>query len=97
MGGSTTTLVGDPEAISDALQEWQRDTDADGFNISYATVPGTFVDFIDLVVPELQRRGVYKRAYTEGTFREKLFGAGRARLTAPHPAAAYRQGRGVPE
>jgi len=43
-----------------------------------------------MLVPELTRRGRYKRAYAKGTLREKLFGAGRARLTAPHPAAQYR-------
>jgi alkanesulfonate monooxygenase len=41
-------------------------------------------------VPELTRRGRYKDAYATGTLREKLFGAGRARLTAEHPAARYR-------
>jgi alkanesulfonate monooxygenase len=43
-----------------------------------------------MLVPELTRRGRYKNAYRPGTLREKLFGAGRARLTAPHPAARYR-------
>jgi len=38
----------------------------------------------------LTRRGRYKSAYATGTLREKLFGAGRARLAAPHPAAQYR-------
>jgi len=41
-------------------------------------------------VPELVRRGRYKETYEEGTLREKLFGHGRARLAAPHPAAQYR-------
>jgi alkanesulfonate monooxygenase len=41
-------------------------------------------------VPELARRGRYKAAYQPGTLREKLFGTGRARLAAPHPAAQYR-------
>ena len=45
-----------------------------------------------MLVPELTRRGRYKSAYREGTLREKLFGAGRARLTAQHPAAQYRPG-----
>jgi len=45
-----------------------------------------------MLVPELTRRGRYKTAYSEGTLREKLFGAGRARLSAPHPAAQYRAG-----
>jgi alkanesulfonate monooxygenase len=43
-----------------------------------------------MLVPELTRRGRYKSAYAEGTLREKLFGAGRARLTEAHPAASYR-------
>ena len=43
-----------------------------------------------MLVPELTRRGRYKHAYRPGTLREKLFGAGRARLTAPHPAVQYR-------
>jgi hypothetical protein len=61
-----------------------------GFNLAYAVYPETFTDFIDLVIPELQRRGRYKTAYRSGTLREKLFETGRPRLTAPHPAAAYR-------
>ena len=96
VGGSTTTLVGSPEQIADALQEWQRDTDCDGFNISYAIRTETIVDFIEPVIPVLQERGVYKRAYGEGTFREKIFGRGRARLQAPHPGAAYRKNRVLP-
>jgi alkanesulfonate monooxygenase len=52
--------------------------------------PESFSDFVDLVVPELQRRGVYKREYREGTLREKLYGPGRARLPESHPANAYR-------
>jgi long-chain alkane monooxygenase len=93
VGGSTTTLVGSPVQIADALQEWQRDTDCDGFNISYAIRTETITDFIELVIPVLQERGVYKRAYGEGTFREKIFGRGRAHLQAPHPGAAYRNNR----
>ena len=43
-----------------------------------------------MLVPELTRRGRYKETYAEGTLREKLFGAGRARLTEQHPASRYR-------
>jgi alkanesulfonate monooxygenase len=45
-----------------------------------------------MLVPELTRRGRYKSAYRKGTLREKLFGDGRARLAAPHPATGYRPG-----
>jgi hypothetical protein len=52
--------------------------------------PESFEDFVELIVPELQRRGVYKTDYRAGTLREKLFGPGRARLATPHPAARYK-------
>jgi hypothetical protein len=45
---------------------------------------------VDLVVPLLQERGIYKRDYEEGTLREKLFGSGRARLVKSHPGASFR-------
>jgi hypothetical protein len=51
--------------------------------------PGTFADFIEHVVPELQRRGAYKTEYRPGTLREKLFGRG-PRLPQTHRAAQYR-------
>jgi alkanesulfonate monooxygenase len=53
--------------------------------------PETFSEFVDLVVPELQRRGVYKRDYAPGTLREKLYGAGRMLLPNGHPAAEHRR------
>jgi hypothetical protein len=52
--------------------------------------PEGLEDFVDLVVPILQERGVYKRDYSEGTLREKLFGPGRSRLAGSHAAASYR-------
>ena len=57
---------------------------------AFAVSPGDFEDIADMLVPELTRRGRYKQAYAKGTLREKLFGAGRARLAAPHPAGKYR-------
>lgn len=93
IGGSGPLIVGSPSTIADALQAWIGVADLDGFNLSYATCPGDFEDFVALVVPELQARGVYKRSYREGTFREKLYGAGRARLGPDHPAARFRSAR----
>jgi len=92
IGGRGPVLVGSPGEIADELVAWVETTDVDGFNLAYAVTPESFVDFVDLVVPELQRRGVYKRYYRPGTLREKLFGAGRARLPATHPAATFRHG-----
>ena len=90
IGGMGPILVGSPEQIADELESWIETTDIDGFNLCYAVTPESFADFVDLVVPELQRRGVYKREYREGTLREKLYGPGRARLPESHPANAYR-------
>src|SRR5438128_7200712 len=73
-----------------ALIAWVEETDVDGFNLAYAVAPETFADFVDLVAPELQRRGRYKRDYAPGTLREKLYGQGRARLGADHPAVRFR-------
>ena len=62
------------------LEAWFDQTDVDGLNMPFAVSPGDFADIADMLVPELTRRGRYKQAYAEGTLREKLFGAGRARL-----------------
>jgi alkanesulfonate monooxygenase SsuD/methylene tetrahydromethanopterin reductase-like flavin-dependent oxidoreductase (luciferase family) len=88
IGGAGLLLVGSPEQIADELQVLARDTDVDGFNVSYAVTPDSFVDLVELVIPELQRRGVFKHEYAEGTLREKLSG-GSARVRATHPAAAF--------
>jgi alkanesulfonate monooxygenase len=90
IGGMGPILVGSPEQIADELESWIEVTDIDGFDLYYAVTPESFTDFADLVVPELQRRGVFKREYCEGTLREKLYGPGRARLPESHPANAYR-------
>ena len=90
IGGRGPVVVGSAQDVADEMQAWVAETDIDGFNLAYAVTPETFEDVVDLVVPELQARGVYKREYAPGTLREKLYGAGRARLPAEHPAAAFR-------
>jgi len=90
IGGMAPVLIGDPAQVADALEGWVRDTGVDGFNLAYAVTPESFADVVEFVVPELQRRGIYKKDYAAGTLREKLFGAGRARLPADHPAQSYR-------
>jgi alkanesulfonate monooxygenase SsuD/methylene tetrahydromethanopterin reductase-like flavin-dependent oxidoreductase (luciferase family) len=82
--------VGSPTQVADDLQEWVEETDVDGFNLTNVITPGSFVDFVDYVVPELQRRGAYKTSYAEGTLRDKLFGHG-PRLPETHRAANYRR------
>ena len=82
-------FVGGPPTVADILQEWVEETDVDGFNLAYAVTPETFEDIVEHLVPELQRRGAYKRDYAPGTLREKLFGRG-ARLADDHLASHYR-------
>jgi hypothetical protein len=81
-------LDGSPATVADELEGWIDDTDLDGFNLAFVVRPETFIDVVDLLVPELQRRNRYKRAYSNGTLREKLFG--NPRLGGEHPAASYR-------
>src|SRR3978361_1110544 len=92
VGGIGPVVVGTPEKVADEIEAWIDQTDVDGLNVPFAISPGGFEDIADMLVPELTRRGRYKRAYAKGTLREKLFGAGRARLSAPHPAVQYRHG-----
>jgi FMN-dependent oxidoreductase (nitrilotriacetate monooxygenase family) len=89
IGGLGPVVVGSPGQVADALQGWVEETDVDGFNLAYAVTHETFSDFVDLVVPELQRRGVYKKEYRPGTLREKLFGRG-PHLNEEHPGTSYR-------
>ncbi|MGH7843322.1 MAG: LLM class flavin-dependent oxidoreductase, partial [Candidatus Binataceae bacterium] len=91
IGGMGAIVVGSPTSVADQLESWISQTDLDGFNLAYAVTPESFSDFVELVVPELQRRGRFKRDYRPGTLREKLYGTGRARLPLDHPGAAYRQ------
>jgi len=89
LGGRYPAIVGDASQVADELQSWIEETGADGFNLSRTVVPESYEDFVDLVVPELQNRGVYKTAYAEGSLRRKLFDAG-DRLPARHAAAQFR-------
>ncbi|MDB5981355.1 MAG: N5,N10-methylene tetrahydromethanopterin reductase [Pseudomonas sp.] len=89
LGGRYITVVGSPEHVADELESWIAETGLDGFNLTRIVTPESYVDFIDLVIPELQRRGSYKTAYDSGSLREKLFHEG-ARLPATHAGAGYR-------
>jgi long-chain alkane monooxygenase len=88
IGGIGPIVVGSPATVADQLESWIDDTDLDGFNLAFVVRPETFVDVVDMLVPELQRRGRYKTAYRKGALREKLFG--NPRLSGEHPAAIHR-------
>ena len=90
LGGRYAVLAGDATSIADAMQAWIEEGEIDGFNLSRIVAPESFADFIDIVIPELQDRGLYKTAYAEGSLRMKLFGEG-DRLPERHPAHAARR------
>ncbi|MCW2642496.1 MAG: dmoA 2 [Dactylosporangium sp.] len=93
-------VVGTPRVVADELEKWVDEGGIDGINLRQFLTPGTAEDFIELVVPELRRRGRYRESYTDGeTLRERLFGPGAARLPDAHPGARYRDpaALGTPE
>ncbi|WP_121612896.1 LLM class flavin-dependent oxidoreductase [Mesobacillus foraminis] len=65
-------IKGTPIQIADQLQEWFEHGAADGFNIMPPYLPGGLDDFVDLVIPELQNRGIFREDYTGTTLREHL-------------------------
>jgi FMN-dependent oxidoreductase (nitrilotriacetate monooxygenase family) len=65
-------LIGTPKQIADELEERFRAKAADGFNVMGAYFPGALRDFIDLVLPELRRRGLFRTEYEGKTLRENL-------------------------
>jgi alkanesulfonate monooxygenase len=65
-------VCGTPRQIADIMEEWFTTGAADGFNIMPPVFPDSLVDFVDMVVPELQRRGLFRTAYEGATLRENL-------------------------
>ena len=71
-GYAGLAFVGTPQTIADGMEEWLEGEGSDGFNIMFPYVPGGLDDFVDLVVPELQRRGLFRTEYEGVTLRENL-------------------------
>jgi hypothetical protein len=91
IGGMGPVSVGSPSTVADELERWVVEADVDGFNLGYVTTPGTFEDVVDLLVPELRRRGIYPQEVPEGlTAREKVYGAGQAHLRDDHLGSTYK-------
>jgi len=64
--------IGTPTQVADEMEHWFNDGAADGFNVMPAWLPGSLKDFVDLVIPELQRRGLFRTEYEAMTLRENL-------------------------
>ena len=71
-GYSGLAFVGTPESIADGMEEWLVGEACDGFNVMFPFLPEGLDDFVDKVVPELQRRGIFRREYEGRTLRENL-------------------------
>ncbi|WP_127494779.1 LLM class flavin-dependent oxidoreductase [Paenibacillus glycanilyticus] len=65
-------FVGTPEQLADLMEEWYDGYGCDGFNIMPPVLPGDLDDFVEQVVPVLQRRGLYREEYEGSTLREHL-------------------------
>jgi long-chain alkane monooxygenase len=80
-------VVGTPEQIADELERWQ-DVGVDGINVQNWTLPGSYEEFVDHVVPVLRERGLAEREPTATTLRGRLFG--HDQLPDRHPARRWR-------
>jgi alkanesulfonate monooxygenase SsuD/methylene tetrahydromethanopterin reductase-like flavin-dependent oxidoreductase (luciferase family) len=65
-------LIGTPEQVADQLEHVWRETGCHGFNLTPSINPGSMEDFVDQVVPILQKKRIYRTEYTGSTFRENL-------------------------
>jgi alkanesulfonate monooxygenase len=66
------SFVGTPTSIADQMEEWLTTSGSDGFNIMFPFLPAGVDDFVDRVVPELQKRGIFRKEYEGRTLRENL-------------------------
>ncbi|CCC05306.1 hypothetical protein SMACR_08558 [Sordaria macrospora] len=91
IGGLGPVAVGTAEKVADEMERWVREADVDGFNVAYVTTPGTFEEVVDLLVPELRKRGIYKEEVEEEawTAREKVYGRGQKELRDDHVGRKY--------
>ncbi len=72
LAGGHLVVVGTASKIADVMQEWFEKEACDGFNLMFPFFPTPLEEFVDLVVPELQRRGIYRTEYEGKTLRENL-------------------------
>ena len=85
LGYTSPTFVGTPEQIADTMEAWMDGADIDGFILAPVQAPGDLEDFVDMVVPVLQKRGRMRTAYEGETLRERV--NGHAGLAPNHPGA----------
>ncbi len=98
VGGLQAKVVGAPKTVADELERWVDVSGVDGFNLAHIANPGTFEDIIEHLIPELQRRGLFRTKVDEdgATAREVFIGS--KRLPEDHPGSKYkwRAGENIP-
>ena len=72
MGMGMPVVVGTPSDVADKIEYYADEGGADGFMLVASYTPGCFEEFVDLVIPELQRRGRFRTSYAGNTLRENL-------------------------
>ncbi|CAG9996781.1 unnamed protein product [Clonostachys byssicola] len=94
VGGSfSPTPVGTAEQVADVIEKWVEVADVDGFNIGHIVTPQSYIDVVELLIPELRRRGIFpqqEEASEPLTFRERIYGKGQRGLRSDHPGYRYR-------
>lgn len=92
IGGNGAVIVGSAQTVVDAMEVWIKEADLDGFNLSPVVQPESWEDIVNLLVPELQRRGLYWDDYEVpgGTLRENVYGAGQSKLRDDHVGSTYK-------
>lgn len=92
IGGLGPVSVGSPQTVADEMERWIEEGDLDGFNVGYVTTPGTFEDLVELLVPELRKRGLYHEVTSEGghSLRENVYGIGQSKLRDDHIGSKYK-------
>jgi FMN-dependent oxidoreductase (nitrilotriacetate monooxygenase family) len=89
-GINGTVFQGSPERVADEMETFLQEVDADGFLVQPHVSPATYDDFIDLLVPELRRRGLLRPAPERSTLRARVFPDGGDHLPDTHIGASFR-------
>jgi len=91
--GSDLILVGTPQQVVDRIEEHARISGTSGYMINPLISPGSLEDFVELIIPELQKRGLYRTQPHSGTFRSRLREDGSSHLPDSAYGASFRFGR----
>ncbi|KAL6904648.1 Nitrilotriacetate monooxygenase component A/pristinamycin IIA synthase subunit A [Trichoderma evansii] len=98
LGGNGPILVGTPSQVADGLEAWVNEADIDGFNFAYTLFPQSFKDIVELLLPELKKRGLFWDDYAvpAGTYRENFYRKpGQPGPPPEHVASTFRWRAGV--